>query len=393
MIGTVEIVGGGIAGLTTGLAFARHGWRVRVHEQDSELRIPGAGIYIWENGLRILDALGVLAQVIADAIPASRHEKRNHDGTVFYSSRLRPDFRLYVPLRRTLLTALYDGLIDAGGEVVFGSRAIDVKPCGRIQFCDGSAVTADLVVAADGINSPLRDSLGLLRRRHPAGQFGYRAMIRREPDELSSETGRTHCEYWSGSRRLLYAPCTADLAYVQLTSLANDATGNQVPIDRDCWHRAFPRQDWIIDRLPDQGHSDWFERVQLKDWSSGRVALVGDAASAQPPFLGQGGGCAMMSGFALAEAVSHSGDAVAGIEMWKRRQRHLIQWVQRVAYWYGQLAFLPAPVRTAAFKAIDRSEALKRVTLLAAARHDPTAADYWYESNEIDGAIILPLMH
>jgi 2-polyprenyl-6-methoxyphenol hydroxylase-like FAD-dependent oxidoreductase len=393
MIGTVEIVGGGIAGLTTGLAFASHGWRVRVHEQDSELRIPGAGIYIWETGLRVLDALGVLAQVIAGAIPASRHEKRNHDGTVFYSSRLRPDFRLYVPLRQMLLTALYDGLIDAGGEVVFGSRAIDVKPCGRIQFCDGSAVTADLVVAADGINSPLRDSLGLLRRRHPAGQFGYRAMIHREPDELSSETGRTHCEHWSGSRRLLYAPCTADLAYVQLTSLANDAAGNQVPIDRDCWHRAFPRQDWIIDRLPDQGHSDWFERVQLKDWSSGRVALVGDAASAQPPFLGQGGGCAMMSGFALADAVSHSGNAVAGIEMWKRRQRHLIQWVQRVAYWYGQLAFLPAPVRTAAFKAIDRSEALKRVTLLAAARHDPTAADYWYESNEIDGAVILPLMH
>jgi len=51
MIGTVEIAGGGIAGLTTGLAFARKGWRVRVHEQDSDLRILGAGIYIWEKRL------------------------------------------------------------------------------------------------------------------------------------------------------------------------------------------------------------------------------------------------------------------------------------------------------------------------------------------------------
>jgi len=58
MIGTVEIAGGGIAGLTTGLAFARKGWRVRVHEQDGDLRIVGAGIYIWENGLRVLDARG-----------------------------------------------------------------------------------------------------------------------------------------------------------------------------------------------------------------------------------------------------------------------------------------------------------------------------------------------
>jgi 2-polyprenyl-6-methoxyphenol hydroxylase-like FAD-dependent oxidoreductase len=87
VIGTVEIAGGGIAGLTTGLAFARKGWRVRVHEQDSELRILGAGIYIWENGLRVLDALGVLNPVIAGTIPASRHEKRNHDGTLFSQSR------------------------------------------------------------------------------------------------------------------------------------------------------------------------------------------------------------------------------------------------------------------------------------------------------------------
>ena len=69
MSGTIEIAGGGIAGLATGLAFARKGWRVRVHEQDDDLRILGAGIYIWENGLRVLDALGVLHDVVADALP------------------------------------------------------------------------------------------------------------------------------------------------------------------------------------------------------------------------------------------------------------------------------------------------------------------------------------
>src|SRR5204862_667608 len=109
--GAVEIAGGGIAGLTTGLAFARKGWRVRVHEQDEDLRILGAGIYIWENGLRVLAALGVLDPVIVGTIPASRHEKRNHDGSVFSQSRLAGDFRLYVPPRETLLTALYDALL------------------------------------------------------------------------------------------------------------------------------------------------------------------------------------------------------------------------------------------------------------------------------------------
>jgi len=391
--GTVEIAGGGIAGLTTGLAFARKGWRVRVHEQDSELRILGAGIYIWENGLRVLDALGVLAPVISGVIPASRHEKHNHDGTVFARSRLTPDFRLYVPLRESLLTALYDALLAAGGEVAFDSRAVGADPCGRLHFADGSVVAADLVVGADGINSPIRDGLDLLRWRRAVGQFGYRAMIRREAEDLSSEIGCTHCESWNGSRRLLYAPCTPDYAYVQLTSVDGDAAGNAVPIARAFWREQFPRLGWIIDRLPDQGRGDWFELVRLKDWSTGRVALVGDAASGQPPFLGQGGGCAMMSGFSLAEAIDREGEVSAGIDTWKRSERRVIEWVQRIAYWYGRLALLPPAARNAAFRVIESSDVLKRGTLFVGARHDPTAADYWRIEPDPSFPFVFPLVH
>jgi 2-polyprenyl-6-methoxyphenol hydroxylase-like FAD-dependent oxidoreductase len=391
MSGTVEIAGGGIAGLTTGLAFARKGWRVCVHEQDADLRILGAGIYIWENGLRVLDALNVLDAVTADAIPAWRHEKRDHNGEVFARSRLTPNFRLYVPLRESLLVALYEALIAAGGRVEFGSRAIGADPQGRIFFADGSSARADLVVAADGLNSPVRDGLGLLRWRHAADQFGYRAMIRREASELKSEIGRTHCENWNGSRRLLYAPCTDEFAYVQLTSLKGDEIANRVPIERDFWRELFPHLDWIIERIPDDGRGDWFELIRTRDWAKGCVALVGDAASAQPPFLGQGGGCAMMSGFVLAEAVDRAGDIELGIVDWKRRQRRFTEWVQRVAFWYGQLALLPPAARIAAFRAIDRSETLKAATLLVAARRDPTAPEQWRRLE--DTQIPFPIFH
>ena len=389
---TVEIAGGGIAGLTTGLAFAQKGWRVRVHEQDRALRILGAAIHIWENGLRVLDALGVLPHATVGVIPVYRHEKRNQDGKVFVTGKIGRDFRLYVPLRETLLKALHDALIATGGEVVFNSRAVAADPEGWLHFADGSSRHADLVVGADGVNSPVRDSLGLLRWRRPANQFGYRAMIRREPRELETEEGCTHCEHWNGSRRLLYAPCTEDLAYVQLTSLAGDDAGNALPIDREFWRALFPDLSWIVDRIPDDGHSDWFEIIRLEGWSSGRVVIVGDAASAQPPFLGQGGGCSMMSAFVLAHMIDREGDVLDGIAAWELQERPFTEWVQRIAHWYGQLVFLPTGARTAIFKALNTSEWVKRQTLLAAACRDVTAARR-YSPTPASNVPIYPLIH
>ncbi len=371
---TVEIAGGGVAGLTAGLAFAQKGWRVRVNEQDNALRVPEAGIHLWENALRVLDALGVLQQVIAGAIPASRHEQRNSDGAVFASSALSGDFRLYVPLCEELLTALHDALVATGGEVVFNARAVAADPDGALHFADGGSRYADLVIGADGVNSPVRDSLGLLKWRRPARQFGYRALIPREPEELENETWATHCESWNGSRRLLYAPCTAARADVQLTSVAGDSAGNALPLDRGFWRALFPRLGRIVDRIPDDGHGDWFEITRLENWSSGRVAIVGDAASAQPPFLGQGGGCAMMSAFMLAHMIDREGEVPGGLAAWEWELRRFTEWVQRVAYWYGQMALLPAAPRTAVFRAIGVSEWAQRQTLRAAACRDVTAA-------------------
>ena len=317
----VEIVGAGIAGLTTALAFAQKGWRVRVHEQNRTLGLFEEAVHLWRNGLRVLDALGLLAEVIPDVIPASHCERRNAHGKAFSSADFSPDCHLYLPLQRSLLTGLYDALIETGGEVVFDSRAVGADPAGRLEFADGSCVRADLIVGADGINSVIRDSLGLLKWRRAAHQFGYRTVIRLGRGKLDTDTECIHWEYWSGSRRLLYAPATAEFAHVELTSVAGDDSGNAVPIDRQSWRTQFPKLAWIIDRVPEDGRGEWFETIRPEYWSSGRVAIIGDAATAQSPILGHGVGCMMMSAFALAQTIDPTADVAEGLAQWELRDR------------------------------------------------------------------------
>jgi 2-polyprenyl-6-methoxyphenol hydroxylase-like FAD-dependent oxidoreductase len=179
---------------------------------------------------------------------------------------------------------------------------------------------------------------------------------------------------------------------VQLTSAAGDTLGNAVPIDRDFWRGLFPHLAWIVDRIPDNGRGDWFEIVRLEYWASGRVAIVGDAASAQPPFLGHAVGCSMMSGFALAQTIDRTGEVIDGLADWELRERPFTDWVQWVAYWYAQLAFLPIRVRTAVLKATDASEWVKRRILLAAVRRDVTAMRR-YSPALLPSASIYPLIH
>jgi 2-polyprenyl-6-methoxyphenol hydroxylase-like FAD-dependent oxidoreductase len=340
----------------------------------------------------VLDALGLLAPVISNVIPAFRRERQDSDGKAFSSCDFDPACRLYLPLQPSLLTALYDALIETGGEVVFNSRAVGADPDGRLEFANGSRVRGDLIIGADGINSVIRDSLGLLRQRRAANQFCYRAVIRREPGRFETEAECTHYEHWSGSRRLLYAPATAEFAHVELTSVASDCSGNPGRIDRQTWQARFPNLTSIIDRVPDNARGEWFETIRPEYWSSGRVAIIGDAATAQSPIVGHGVGCMMMSAFALVQTIDHSAGPAEGLTRWELRERPFIDWVQWVAHHYGQLAFLSAPARKAVLRALDANGWARRRLLLGPVRRDVTAA-HRYARIPSPNLPICPLLH
>ena len=209
-----------------------------MHERADRLRTTGAGIYIYENGLRVLEAVGAYAAATHGAPFAHTREVRDDQNRVISVHRWQGS-RVFSIVRQTVINALAESATLSGAEIVLNSTAVSVTPDGELTMADGSKIKADLVVAADGANSRLRDSLGLLAKRKYLVDGCTRLLIDKTPEEMGAD-GATTIEYWSGSRRVLYTPCSETEVYIALTMLDSDEAAKEIPVNREAWKRWFP---------------------------------------------------------------------------------------------------------------------------------------------------------
>ncbi|OVZ55254.1 monooxygenase [Pigmentiphaga sp. NML080357] len=365
----VEISGAGFAGLTAAAALAQRGWSVRVHERASSLRTAGAGIFIFENGLKVLRAIGAFDEAIAGGHQAPARETRDSAGRLLARLSTGQDGRVYTVVRQQLLEAVAHAAQRAGAQIVMNSEVMSATPRGEILLASGERATADLVIAADGVNSRIRDGLGLLKSRVSLGDGAIRVLMPRHGDAVDSADEIV--EHWSGKRRLLYVPCGKPWLYLALTTLVADTAGHALPLDRQAWGASFPHLRPLLERIGTLGRWDPFETIHLHRWSSGKVAVVGDAAHAQAPNLGQGGGCAMMNALGLAVAVDEDPDLAGALQRWEARERPLTEHTQRVSRLYSTVGRWPEVLRSFTFNVAGRSHWLLEQRMRTA-NHSPT---------------------
>ncbi|MEX5634494.1 FAD-dependent oxidoreductase [Parafrankia sp. FMc2] len=331
MTRTAEIAGAGFGGLTVATELARRGWRVRVHEQAIRPPAFGAGIFLWENGLRVLEELGGLPAALARCYEAPHWEERDADGDLLGVRPLPlPDgLRMVTLTRHDLLAVLLERAAQAGVELRPASRVTAADPEGALVTADGTRWEADLVVGADGIRSVVRGSLGLLDR-HERFDFGlYRFLVPR--DRAPGRDGRWggYVNYWHLNlrRRVLYVPCNDEDLYLLLGALIGDPA-LATPLDAELWCSTFPSLRPVLAELPESPRYDQYEVLSLREWSAGRAAVVGDAAHAMPPTIGQGAGTAMMNAINLARAVSDHEDVPTALRLWEDENRPLTEQTQ-----------------------------------------------------------------
>lgn len=351
-----EIAGGGIGGLALGMMLGRQGWSVRIHERSPAVREIGAGISLRNNCLAVLEHYEVFPRLEPLGSKLRVEFSVNRHGRVMQRRALSGHHRTHVFPRQCVVDVLAQAAREAGAEIVTSSHITAAEPSGALVDADGRRYHADLVVGADGIRSRVRQSLGLGARLSERGTRVNRYLV----PTRSFTTDGVMFEHWSGGRRVGIMPSGPGQTFVYLVMPRRDARACALPLDTASWQASYPGlADAFALIAATEGSQYPYQLVDCPKWSSGRVALIGDAAHGMPPTLGQGAGLTMMNAHALAEIVSGALPVEEALAHWEQTVRFISDQTRRWAVRYDQFTrYWPLALRPAVMWAFGHFPAL-----------------------------------
>ncbi|MBV9088376.1 MAG: FAD-dependent oxidoreductase [Mycobacteriaceae bacterium] len=323
----IAVVGAGIAGLATAVALQRRGLGVTVL-QDRADTSSGAGISIWPNALAALDAIG-LGDAVRDAGgPVTAGAVRWRDGT--WLRRPDPDRMVralgeaLVVVQRAVLTDVLTSALTPGtvrDRVPVRGVSVTADEV-RLVLCDGTRFATDGVVGADGTRSVLARHLNGPMTHSYAGYTAWRGVAACAiAPGLAGETLGPAVE-------IGHVPMGRDHTYWFATERAPEgatAPGGELDYLRarySTWAQPVPAVLSATDPAAVLRH-DIYDRTPARTWARGPVVLVGDAAHAMRPHLGQGGCQGLEDAAILAEFVGDGADltvAFARFAAFRRRR-------------------------------------------------------------------------
>ena len=343
------IIGGGIGGLCAAIALRQAGIETTVFERASRMVEIGAGLSLWANAMRVFDKLG-LGQAVRDvSVPGTLGEIRTWRGELLSEIKSAKLVRKYgaahIALHRADLQAVL--LRALGGEnVQLGARCTGFKQdrAGVTAFfADGRQARGRVLVGADGIHSVIRAQLTSKNDPVYAGYIAWRGVTPFEDEALPLGLG---IEMWGKGRRFGVTHISQGRVYWFATKNARKdeqdgpagRKGELLQLFRG-WHQPVAA---IIEATGEAAilRNDIVEHRSLRRWGKGRVTMLGDAAHAMTPNLGQGACQAIEDALVLARCLSGEDDVASALRHYEAQRiprTTAVAWQSRLTGRFSQV--------------------------------------------------------
>lgn len=354
------VVGGGIGGLAVAGGLVRAGWRVTVVERADRIAPVGAGIAVEPNAVKALRWLGLGDQLAARGMAQGSAELRTARGRRLVRSQLSAlQDRFGVPAYALHRSDLHGMLLDAadGAELRTGAEVVQVEPDGVAVLVrsDGrhELLHGDVVIGADGIRSAVRRSV-FPAHADPAyaGYVTWRGVV--DADAAAGlDLPPAVTETWGRGLRFGIVPLADKRVYWFACAsgpegYGRDDTLSEVAARYAGWHEPIPRL--LAATRPETllRHDIHYLEDELPSYVRGRLVLLGDAAHAITPDLGQGAALALEDAVVLTAALTgHADDVPAALTVYDRARRDRTQRLVRASAKVGRVGQWRKPVAAA----------------------------------------------
>lgn len=321
----VVIVGGGIGGLSTARELGLRGIPCTVLERAPQLNPVGAGIIMNPNAMRVLERNGLANEVRRDSWPYLTRETRDESGRLLATRDYRP---------------LYGSGKLAQGALVHRAHLLEVLfrslPPGTVTFCSSikhtQSLKADLLIGADGIRSQVRKELFAEAEPRYMGYRSHRLIM----DNVAGV--RCFTEYLGRGQRIGLVPISEKKIYIWTTF--NSPQHERPAPDLRRMFAQFTHEPVrsLFSALPPapQIITTEIEELWAGYWIKDRAVLLGDAAHAMTPNIGQGAGMAMEDAAVLAEELAGSAKIEDAVRNYARRRKPRVETVMRISREVGE---------------------------------------------------------
>lgn len=374
----ITIIGAGIGGLTTAIALKQKGFQVEVFDRANNIKRVGAGILLANNAMQIYDELGLRSDIeqkgntisalnvttpylkTLSHINLQQFEKRYKVKNVAIS---RSD------LHEILMNALSNSEIHLNHKLESITKLDNDY---QLQFENQQSKLADTIIGADGLHSMVRASMFPDHKIRNARQICWRGMAKLQlPEKFKHELN----EAWGKSQRFGFTHVSEDTVYwFALKSTFPNQHKYQIEQLQSCFGNYHPIIQTILKSTPkNKIHTaEIMDLKPTKQWYSDRICLIGDAAHATTPNLGQGACQAIEDAYVISQCLEKYTPKTAFEEFQKKRLPKVHQ-IVNTSWNVGKIAHLSNPflvfLRNQVMRIMPNSQSQKQTESIFKLQH------------------------